>query len=332
MRRALVAVVVFSGALQAWADNPLCLVLGAAANYRIVAPKGVVARAGSDFGQNPIGNVFGSICTSKLKQQATEVDDEDFQYPAPIVVALASRGVAIRLLRSNEYAFPDNTIAGNIATGGGKVAGELVDFYGYTIDTSGTHPALANCAQAMADIRAASATIAAYPPTHTFGAVRIRTDETLTIDVTGGAVIQMDSLQMDAVDGRSYGYQKSCEGIYGSGHSPAELDLLGNYGDVVVINVGRLALGGCTRFIFNDGLGTPTVLINAPGKGQRIVLGPAAGTDSSPALLAPDRSLWMTGSPDFDSTTQLARAWVKNVRTVGGTGIPLCCYDGFSCP
>jgi hypothetical protein len=308
--------------------------MGAAAGYRVVAPKGVSAKAGRDFGQDPLGNQLGAVCTSKIKQQDTDVIDFDTFIVRPILVALATRGTAIRMVaaKNQENDFFTNEVQGDIITGGGAIAGLDLESFLYSTDTTGTSPALDACAQAMADIRTGSAALAALPPTQTFGAVRVRTDETVVIDATGGAVIQMDSLTMDDATSRYYGYEKNCNAIYAAGHEPARLEIHAGDGDDVVINVNRLSIGGCTRLLDDRGAGLPNVLFNLPGRGARISFGPEAGTEGAAGVLAPDRTLTLTGSPDLDTLTQVGRAWVRNLRLVGGTGIPGCCVDGLSCP
>jgi hypothetical protein len=100
------------------------------------------------------------------------------------------------------------TYVEHVYTGGGAVRlPNSVEFA--TVDTTGTHPSVAACSQAIDALATASAAFAAMPPVQTFGDVTIKRGQELVIDATGGGVIRMDELTLEQVPIRhngNYGY------------------------------------------------------------------------------------------------------------------------------
>jgi hypothetical protein len=66
-------------------------------------------------------------------------------------------------------------------TGGGSITGKFGVVFG-VIDRSGSHPALAPCAQAIADAPMASAALAVLQPARSFDRIIVKKDESVVLD------------------------------------------------------------------------------------------------------------------------------------------------------
>jgi hypothetical protein len=263
----------------------VCSILGPLADWSIVTSRSTVITTGR--GERYYSEIFGGVCTTSAMLQNVDVGSlaEDGN-----LIALETSREAVRYKRPAPYPgyppSPDVSVGRDVATGGGFVVGTPYGVGGVT-DTSGTHPLLATCASAVGQARTASATLAALPPTQVYGNVVIKPGQSRQIDARGGAVIQMDSLVMK--NGKLDRYDGTC---FNDEATFASLEIDFDDGDQVVLNVGKLFLGNCAAIRIGDNV------INVTGPGSTITIGPQVGYwfASSPVLLAPERTVKMTGS------------------------------------
>src|SRR5262249_39668686 len=122
------------------------------------------------------------------------------------LVATAASGVAANLIGGGgpQCAAYYSNNGFDIVTGGGKIKMAPNDVFN-TTDTTGTRPEVGACAQAIQDVVAGSAQLAAMPPVKTLGNVVVHLNEEATIDATGGGVIQVDSITMQASPKANFG-------------------------------------------------------------------------------------------------------------------------------
>jgi len=320
--RVVIVVLVVMGFVRFATAGPVCDALGRAASYGIIASKRLTVRVGYSYAIFGV-EIVGSVCTTRAAIQL--VDIEPVYTPQANLVALKATGAAIGFHKPSfarrGALFDQNSIVGDLVTGGGHIGG-AADYVEGVTDTSGTHPAVADCTQAIADAERASDTFAAMPATQVLGDVFVRLGEIRTIDATGGAVIQIDSLTLqDAPLHRDYGYPGDC------GNAPAQAGLYiqSNTGDPVIVNVHQLTVGNCA-YIYG-GFSMETI-INVPGRGPRVRMGVQADMSAGPNVLAPQRSL-TTGGGLTDYATYLDRLWVKSAILTGYTAIV---DDGATCP
>jgi hypothetical protein len=181
------------------------------------------------------------------------------------------------------------------------------------IDTSGTHPQVGACRDALSDARAASAAFAAMTPTQSFGRITVPLGEIFTIDARGGAVVDIESLTLvgPEISGKvGYGgyHNRSCYAV--DFDEPSGLEVLYHPGDQVILNVERLTIGNCS-YIYDQ---PPEMVVNVPGRGPRVHFGIGSATFLN--LLAPDRRVDVVGTGD-DAGTYPGRVWAKNVNLQG---------------
>jgi len=240
----------------------------------------------------------GSACTERATLHSAWIQA---QFSPGSLIATASTGTAIRFLNSPEYAFPTGEVDGDIATGGGAVSGTSArGFYGLEgiVDTSGRNPEVADCAAAMADARRASAFFAGLPPTQVLGKVHVHAGEVFTIHAAENEVIQIDSLLVDSGPTTIVCNER---GEFG------ELDVVG--GPAVINVTESVRFANCSYVDAFDS----AVILNVPGKGPSIRVG---RTLAVPAILAPDRTLVVSGTVD-DSDTYLPNTWVRKLLMSG---------------
>ena len=305
------------------AAGPVCDALGRAAAYGIIASKRLTVRAGFSYAVFGV-EIAGSVCTTRAVIQLADLEPRAYATQANLV-ALKATGAAIGFHKPTfarrGALFDENSISGDVVTGGGAVHGPP-DYVEGVTDTSGSHAAVADCRQAMADAQQASDTFAAMPTTQILGDVVVPLGETRTIDATGGAVIQIDSLVLqDAPLHRAYGYPGDCYNV----PAQAGLEFVSNPGDPVIVNVHELTVGNCAYITGGYGMET---IINVPGRGPRVRIGVQADLSSGPNVLAPQRSL-TTGGGLTDTATYLDRLWVKSAVLSGYTAIN---DDEVTCP
>jgi len=284
----------------------ICATLGSLPTWGTVAQRTVTAKAGvSVYGGFGWGTYFSGMCAQQAKLQLALSQDGSFGGPLDLV-ATATSGTGI-LFRTARYVYfdPDTngTDGGDVVTGGSQVKGPYVaGVYGDggTTDTSGTHPRVADCLQAQAEARNASATFAALPPTQTFGNITVGPNDDVELVAGVNEVIQIDSLQLKGQ--KLQKNSKYCDGdqissIYISG-GPA------------ILNIGKLGIGNCAYIDAGRG-----VVLNVPGKGRSIHIGVQTQT---PPILAPQRTLVIEGGGD-DTNTDVDNVWVDKLLVSGFT-------------
>jgi hypothetical protein len=259
----------------------------------------------------PWGNtVYLSACTRQARIKPTWFGAYYSSGDIPLV-ATATDGAAVNFRRGLPGGQPDRSfVDGDIVTGGGRVVGDFEpgDIEG-TIDTSGTHPGVAACIQAMTDARTASEYFASLPPTRTFGATTVAPFDTFNLTAAPNEVIHFDSLKIQGdydPDFRQLCLESTNFNISGG---PA------------VINVDRLDIGPC---VIVRGPSTRAVIFNVPGAGRQIRIGRGAG--ARVPILAPARAVSVRGTLD-DQITFLGALWVRRIKMTGISSIewPLNC-------
>jgi choice-of-anchor A domain-containing protein len=142
------------------------------------------------------------------------------------LVLLASSGIAGRFRGTRFY--PANRVSGDLVTAGGAISGlDRVQVDG-VVNTTGTHPAVTECAQATADMQAASAMLAALTPTQDAGA--LEASGTVLIITAGPGV---NVIRASTITLRS--------GVVGFYELPGRLRIVGDPAtESVIINTERL--------------------------------------------------------------------------------------------
>jgi hypothetical protein len=177
-----------------------CDCFGQAGQYSIVATEsarliwGTYRSEGSTVYES--ANVAG-LCTTAVSLKGIEAGvNTAGSVGVGTLVALA--GAGSEAVRATSVGDDFQVFVNLLVTGGGALVGAdeaEVD----QLDTSGTHAQLATCTQAMADIRSASQTLAALPPTLDYGSIVLTGDEQLDIDVGPGVtVIEADKIVLRA--------------------------------------------------------------------------------------------------------------------------------------
>lgn len=282
----------------------VCAALGGATRWNVLASDAAVIRERG--GEHHRTEVTRSMCAGKANLRTFSVSRD--------LVALANQGTAVAVRRPSwdgDQGSYLNSLGGSLITGGGKVVG--VQYFSQTEvpDTSGTSPRLVECQAAIADALTASAALAARPPTHVFGKVVIKKAEVFTIDATGGAVINMESLTMSSA--REIPYEGPIKDCIYSMDEASTLEIISDPGDQVVINVGRLRLGDCAHLYMRP------ALFNVPGPGTPVKIGNQVGQFSeyaNPIILAPQRKVDILGSR-LDFPPVLNGVWAQSLKASG---------------
>jgi hypothetical protein len=255
----------------------------------------------------------GSVCSTTSRFVGGPIVRGD-------VVALASSGVAIANPRTDHGSpYCGNGFVQNAVTGGGSISGHLDLATGGVVvsgvvDTSGTHPALAPCAQAMVDAAAASTALAALPapPEQTFGRVVVKKNDVVSLHAGTTGVINVDTLKiqnshMERPQFQEHGCVESAE---------LDVDTDPSYTGDVVINVRNLFIGQCAYL----NLSGRNVVFNVHGPGRAVQIGVDAQAWSVP-ILAPERSVMIAGDANSDTPTYHSSVWARRVKSRAFTSI-----------
>src|SRR5688572_243268 len=127
--------------------------LGTTGDWGLITREKLTVKAGlTAYGYVRFGAyLWGTVCTGQAKLATTRVYPDDLL--APSLVATQATGTAVLFKGpggGNTYGHPYNGVNGSIATGGGLVRDVWTQYplnVTGIIDTTGTHPALAECAQ-----------------------------------------------------------------------------------------------------------------------------------------------------------------------------------------
>jgi hypothetical protein len=283
------AVLATTSSYAACPDVP-CDCFGEARRYGLVASERLKAAVGATNIQPPWGTrIFVDACARDAV--LTEPKDRPTEIQGDLHTLAGAGNVAVR---ARVLGDPADTvqIAGVVATGGGSVQGPLS---AGTIDTTGTHPDVAYCQQAVDDVGAASEMLAALTPTKVLGHLRIQT-----------------FMEIDAQPGINV---LSAESIYNSAGLIIRLD---PDTDAVIVNTRRL-VANYGLFLVEGGERTKVVL-NVHGDGPSVVVRPSNAIE--PILLAPNRTVRMS---NVDAAEVYARRLVLRASTIAGP-------DGCSSP
>jgi len=225
--------------------------------------------------------VNGDACGVTARLQGSSASDYETTISGDLL-ALADSGTAVSV-HSDFSLYPGEAgvlVYGVLATGGGRVAGQIGAGSSGGIDTSGTHPKLASCRQAIADMQSASTTLASLPATQELGPVTVRGDTFRIVAGPGVNVITTPSISLRSVSSPGYYYRQG--GVLEIDTSPDTQS--------VVINTGKLYVGiGAEIYGYGD------VIINVPGPGPSIKAFTFSGYQQAyingPPVLAPQRGI-----------------------------------------
>lgn len=274
----------FAGAFLLFALVPLapveaacpnvCDCMGATKSFSLVAGKLMVLQEATwnDYGYSQLVETFvaGDICTPRLLASGP-AGYGTFMYGA---LATNSKGTAASFRQKGPYQDYDTygVQVDLLATGGGAVKGLANLDYSY-LDTTGTHPRVGDCRQAILDMKAASAAFDALPPTQVLGTFLVK-DDYATIEA-GPGVNVIDMTRMLLLPGSSYG-------ISGA----AIVDIVTQEDtEAVIINTRGLVIGEYCQIYADD----PTkVIINVVGPGPQVRISPFGLADLT--ILAPERT------------------------------------------
>jgi hypothetical protein len=249
-------------ALPAGCPQKVCACLGEARRFDLTASNTLRLRAhefsfgyGSSYVIAPFTQ--SSVCTQtgsfSGSSYGTPDIGEDLILAAPTGTALKVRGRAIpgsdpSLLHVDR----------DLATGGGGIQADPGAIeVGGVIDTTGTHPRIGSCQQALVDATAVSAELAALPPTQVLGNVVAANGYVpVTHIYAGPGVNVIDATSITVRPMKTYGhYYEGSEIVIN-----LEPDT-----EAVIINTGRLSVGaGCLISVFGS---RTRVLINVVRSG-----------------------------------------------------------------
>jgi hypothetical protein len=269
------------------------------ADFGVVTDRIVSNYGASQVREQPWGStIYVAACTRKATLKPTQFGAYN---GGPIaLVASATDGIAINFRRGVEFGQPDRSyVDGDVATGGGSLIGDFGpgDVEG-TIDTTGTHPTVAECMQAMMDAQTASAYFASLPPNRTFGATTIEPFETFTLQAAPNEVIHFESLKVKGDFDPDFPQLCLDTTIFRINGGPA------------VINFGSLEIGPCVSVRRP----VPAVILNVPGRGRQIRVG--RGAVVQVPILAPERSVSVRGTLD-DQITFTGFVWARRLKMTG---------------
>jgi len=292
----------------------VCDTLATTAHYAALASKKITTALMYDPFNACHNNVefHAGLCCTNAQLAATPIFDSGAPFASGLT-ALAVTKTAVGIGPNPPGATCSQPyIEGDLATGGGVV----VSAYGLTpgqtgvIDTTGTHPALGACTQALADALAASTAFAAMTPTQVFDKVIIQPGQVLDLVVSDGEVVQMK--QLNLVRGPySHPDQGTCPGL----QSKLRISGLGP-GEKAVINVtATVSIGDCSVIENSEFAG---VVINASGPGS-VRFGISVDNQGA-AILAPLRTIGVKG-PGNPAPSRVNNLWGKSVQMSGNVDV-----------
>jgi hypothetical protein len=159
--------------------------LGSASEFKVVGNRVSILYGTFSNGSRQGSVVDGSVCatTAKMKggrDRLTSISGD--------VILLAESGTAVRFvaLRDNRGTKrPGTLIDGDVITAGGSIEGSEWAGVNGVVDTSGSHPKLDLCRQAMVDAAHAASVLGNLPATEDLGNLTVLPFETHTLAFTG---------------------------------------------------------------------------------------------------------------------------------------------------
>jgi hypothetical protein len=298
--RLLTLCVIAALAAPAGAQNFVCDGIGPRLlNFDLIADK-IDARLSpsSTEGEPYSGQIDLRTCVRQGRFQGTYISHFQSGGGPVTLVATAAKGVAVKFRKITQGAQYRSFVDGDLVTGGGSVVGEFTpDDIDGTLDTTGLHPAVADCGQARIDALTASAEFAALPADRSFGPTTVAPFSDFEIIAAPGEVIHFDSLTLqgeyDADD------PEMCDD-----QSVIEVD-----GGPAVINVDRLTIGNCVSVVSDA-----PIVFNVPGRGAQVRIG--RGALFTMPILAPERVISAIGTLD-DQATNLGAMWGRQIKLRG---------------
>lgn len=255
----------------------ICACVGDAGRFDLVGTKvdvsaGKVRYSGYSY---PIpGNVDSSVCATTGRFSG--ISGGESMISGDIICTLPPDKTAVTLRGYKYYGYPQPgvSVGGDIATGGGAIKG--MDFALVTgiTDTTGTHPRVASCQQAVVDAQAASATLKALAPAQDLGELIIEAGNSHEI-YAGPGVQVINATKIRLKSKKYYGYPIG-----------AALNInLSETTESVIVNVAEQLSVGKECNISVAGGDPSAVIINVHGPKAKVQIGKGASVD--PAILAP---------------------------------------------
>lgn len=277
----IVMLLFLAGTQTAYGDCPddVCDCVGAAGDFALLATQakirhGVISESG--YGEPFPTYVETSVCAS-IAQVGGKVGGET--EIAENALFAAPSGIAVKFTGSMSYGeyYTGAYIAGDVATGGGSIDGASFAEIDGEIDSTGAHPLIPECTQALADAVTGSATLAALPPAQRLGDLLIRDGASYDITVGSGevSVIEIDKLILKPL--KMYGYAYS---------STLNINLDGT--NSVIINAKKLTVGASCQILVHGG-DLEDVIINVARTGPNVRI--ARDAVVAAPILAPQRKI-----------------------------------------
>jgi choice-of-anchor A domain-containing protein len=299
-----------AGAAQAQCPQNVCECLGEAGRYALVGEQ-LQVKAGklsvSGYAYPLPSLVEGSVCGNTGKIAGKAGGETDLSNNLLFAAGAGVLAGKFKGYKYYAYAYPGVFVGGDVATGGGSLAGlEFADISGLT-DTSGAYHEMSSCSGALVDAASASTMLAGLTPTQTLGDIVVSNGETQTITGTAGVnVVNVTSINLKPLnyDGYATG-------------SVLEIDLPGP-GDTMVLNVAESLVLGNNCAIYVVGGDPQNVIINLHGGllSKVKIAGQQAAID--PAILAPGARVIAKGESNISNIlggfkTKIAGAQVADV-------------------
>jgi len=163
--------------------------LGVASEFHIVAENRAFLQQGRRRPEPGVNEVFGTevggaVCATTAKLKGGLLSETEV---AGDLILLAESGTAVRFAPTKVFGetMIRISIAGDLITAGGSISGAESVVVGGVVDTSGTHPKLDLCRQAMIDAAQASATLGGLPAAEDLERIIAQPFEIITLDFTG---------------------------------------------------------------------------------------------------------------------------------------------------
>jgi choice-of-anchor A domain-containing protein len=301
---AVISVLAVSGAAAAPVDCPtdLCACLGEASSFDVVAGASLKSKTGKERSSGYSYPIATTIADAVCAESATVSGRSDAVTTFGDTTLVAPTGTAASFKAAKVYGGvePGTLIEGDLVTGGGTIKGaEAVTVTGAT-DTSGTHPEVSHCGQAMSDAASASATLAALEPTQDLGEIDANGGGASPFVITAGPgvnVIRTPAIYVKPI--KVSGYQEGSAVV-------VEMDA---ETDAVIIDTAKVSVGQlCEISLAGDGADPSRVVINVSGTGAIKV---SKGAIVEPMILAPD------GKISVRDGSQASNLYARNVSLKG---------------
>jgi len=309
-----------SALAQPTCGQDLCVCLGAAKNYEIVATKSAKMistklkqsdGSGGTYITPYPASVDDSVCATIgnfTGRMATDPGDDDAQLGTDAVLLNPAPKVAASFMayKVAKVLTPAVTISGDLVTGGGSVKNPGAVSVAGSTDFSGNHAKVQPCQQALIDFQSASTALQALAPTQTVPLNKIALKGT-DMDINAGPgtnVLNLTSISLKPTVTKSYGYVYS---------TPSTLNInLVPTTDVMVINVAKTVSIGKECGIAVLGGNPSRVILNVTGKKSMASIGADATVD--PIVLVAN------GGITAARGSEVGNLFGKNVTLRGATG------------